>query len=314
VVQEKGEAVAVPDGSGGGRRGSSAHRHRRDAQGRGSSSALRRLARGASAALVMTMALMAPAATLAAEHLSGYGQIPKRPGQTPGRLEPKRSQPGPHGGVDPAAVPPSAAFVWFPTSPQPGEPVTLASISTDLASPIVAFGWDLTDFGEFVKGGPTISTTFTTPGSHVVRLRVTSADGLSRIAAETIQMSPAHASVMHPFPIVRIVGRDFTYGTVITQLAVEAPSQAAVVVECRGGGCPVKSVVRAVPASRRGVQWVTFRRYELLLRPGAALRIRVWRGTEVGAYTRFTIRRGHLPVRVDSCLNSAGITPIVCPA
>ena len=209
---------------------------------------------------------------------------------------------------------PSAAFAWFPTFPHVRERVTLVSTSTDFASPIMAYGWDLEDIGGFAPGGQTISTSFSTPGSQVVRMRVTARDGRSSIAAETIAMSPPAAGVMNPFPIVRIVGIDFAYGTKIRLLAVRAQAQSLITVECRGKGCPVKSLRRAVPASTRGLLSIVFRRFERLLRPGANLRIRVSRGTEIGAYTHFTVRHRRLPLRVDSCLSPAGITPIGCPS
>lgn len=213
-------------------------------------------------------------------------------------------------------APPSAAFVWFPTFPHVGENVTLVSISTDLVSPITEWGWDLTDFGVFARGGPAISTAFTTPADHGVRLRVTGADGLSSIATQTIHMSQPvqHVAIVRPFPVVRIVGRDFSYGTKIRLLAVEAPSQARISIECRGRGCPRKGVRRAVPSSRAASTWVRFRQFERLLRPGVVLKIRVAKGSDIGAYTRFTIRRGRIPSRVDSCLDPKGIKPIACPS
>jgi hypothetical protein len=209
---------------------------------------------------------------------------------------------------------PSAAFVWFPTFPHVRERVTLVSTSTDLASPIMAYAWDLADVGGFGDAGQTVSTSFSTPASHVVRMQVTARDGRSSVAAETIDMSPPGAGVMNPFPTVRIVGIDFPYGTKIRLLAVRAQPHSLITVECRGKGCAVKSLRRAVPASTRGLPSITFRRFERLLRPGANLRIRVSRGTEIGAYTHFTVRRRRIPLRVDSCLSPAGITPILCPS
>jgi hypothetical protein len=208
---------------------------------------------------------------------------------------------------------PDPSFVWYPKVPQVGERVTLVSTSTDFVSPIASYGWDLTGFGEFAAGGQAITTTFTTPASHSVRMLVTAADGRSSTTAETIHMDPGAADVMNPFPVVRIVGIDYSYGTKIRVLAVDAPPRARITVECRGRGCPVKAVRRVVPTSRRPLLAVGFRRFERLLRPGATLRIRVSDGTDIGAYTRFTIRHRGLPVRIDSCLNRAGVKPILCP-
>jgi hypothetical protein len=210
---------------------------------------------------------------------------------------------------------PAASFVWFPPSPHVGEVVTLASTSTDLASAISAYAWDVTGSGEYVGGGPVTTTTFSTPADHVVRLRVSAADGLSSVATQTIQMSSLNPTVMHPFPIVRLVGVDYSYGTKISLLAVEAPAGAQSTVLCRGHGCPVPVARRSTPASARAATWIKFPRFNnRLLRPGVLLRVRVSKAGQIGAYARFVIRRGRVPSRIDSCLDPAGVKPIACPA
>src|SRR5258708_3798534 len=115
---------------------------------------------------------------------------------------------------------PTAAFVWFPPLPHVEERVTLVSTATDLVSPIVGYGWDVADVGAFVRGGPTMTTSFSTPADQLVRLRVTASDGLSSVVSETIHISRAAATVMYPFPIIRIVAVDFAGGTRVTLLAV----------------------------------------------------------------------------------------------
>jgi hypothetical protein len=212
-------------------------------------------------------------------------------------------------------TPPVASFVWFPAFPHTNERVSLVSTSTDLTSPIRTFAWDLADdgpFGAFVAAGPAVTTTFSTPADHVMRLRVTAANGLSGIAAETIRMSPPPVGVMHPFPIVRIAGTDFASGVKIRLLAVKAPAGARITVSCRGRRCPIKAVSRLVPLGK--AVSVRFRRFERFLRASLTLEIRISREREIGGYTRFTIRRRRLPFRVDSCLDAAGITPIACPS
>ena len=62
----------------------------------------------------------------------------------------------------------------------------MLSSSTDVASPITGFAWDLAGNGAFAAGGPVNSTSFSTPGKHLVQLRVTDANGASSVAAETI--------------------------------------------------------------------------------------------------------------------------------
>lgn len=215
------------------------------------------------------------------------------------------------------AVRPTAAFAWFPASPHVGERVTLVSTSSDLASPIVGFAWDLSDngpFGEFQAGGPATSTSFTTPASHTVRLRVTAADHLSSIAAETIVMSPPAAGVLRPFPTVRIAGRPFPLGVRVSALSVKAPTGATITIACRGRGCPARAAKRtAVSAGGRALA-VAFRGFERFLPAGVKLEIRVSKGASIGAYTRFAVRRHRLPLRVDSCLDPSGVRPIACPS
>jgi hypothetical protein len=213
--------------------------------------------------------------------------------------------------------PPKASFDWFPLYPRVRERFTLVSTSSDLASPIVAFAWDTSgngSLGEFQAGGPSTSAAFTTPGSHVVRLRVTSADHQSSIADETIQVRPPAVGVLRPFPTVLIVGRPLASGVKLRLLAVKAPAKDAITVICRGHGCPVRTARRTAASVRGRVALVAFPRFERFLPAGVTLEIRVSRGASIGAYTRFSVRRHRLPLRVDSCLDPSGRRPIACPS
>jgi hypothetical protein len=149
-----------------------------------------------------------------------------------------------------------------------------------------------------------------------VQLRVTDADGLSSIATETIEVTSVPLILMQPFPIVRIAGSETSTGVHLSLLTAQAPVGARVTVRCRGRGCPVRSESR-VAASRKskaGTLVVEFRRFERSLRAGVTLEVRVSKPGEIGKYTRFVVRRGRLPLRVDSCLGPAGIKPIACPS
>jgi hypothetical protein len=218
-----------------------------------------------------------------------------------------------------SAAPPSApvaSFQWFPSAPHVGEPVSLVSNSTDLSSPINAFAWDLS--GAFVAGSSLLTTSFSTPGPHVVRLRVTDANGLSGAVAQTIVVTPASPSLMQPFPVVRIAGSESWGGVRISLLSVQAPVGSRVRVACHGGGCVTRSQ-QLVAAARRstgsaGTVLIEFRRFERSLRAGASLEIRVSKPGEIGKYTRFSVRRGRLPARLDTCLAPTGIKPMACPS
>ena len=217
-----------------------------------------------------------------------------------------------------AHPPPAASFTWFPSAPYTGEPVSLASGSTDIASPITGFAWDLAGKGVFAPGGDVIGTSFSTPGNHVVQLRVTDASGLSSVAAQTIPVSGPPLTLLRPFPIVRIASTDTASGVKLSLLRVQAPAGARIAVACKGPGCPVKSQSRVAVASKvghkKGVAPVEFRRFERSLRAGVSLEIRISKRGQIGKYTRFVVRRGKLPVRVDTCLGPAGVKPLACPS
>ncbi len=211
--------------------------------------------------------------------------------------------------------PPVASFKWFPPVPQTGEPVSIVSISTDAASPITSLAWALTGTGPFQAGGPVLNTSFSIAGGHVVRLRVTNANGLSSVATETINVIGPTASLMQPFPVVQIAGTETRSGVRLKLLKVQqVPQGAQITVRCKGRGCPIRSARRVAAASKRGIAPFQFRAFERSLRAGVSLEILVTKRGQIGKYTRFTIRRGRPPERVDMCLTSVGSKPLVCPS
>ena len=217
-----------------------------------------------------------------------------------------------------AHTPPAASFRWFPSSPAVGEQVSLVSNSTDPFSPLVSFAWALTPTGPFGPGKSSLTTTFTTAGDHVVRLRVTAADGLSSTATQTIHVSRQPLTLMQPFPIVRIAGIVTSSGVNLSLLTAQAPVGARVKVTCRGRGCPTASESRVASSSskkhRPSMVLIAFRRFQRSLGAGAVLEVRISKPGRIGKYTRFSIRRGKLPVRLDSCIGPAGVKPIACPS
>jgi 6-phosphogluconolactonase (cycloisomerase 2 family) len=225
------------------------------------------------------------------------------------------SAPSPPGGSS-APSPLAASFSWFPAAPHVGQSVSLVSTSTDAASAITAFAWALTGNGVFHAGGPLLTTSFSTAGGHVVRLRVTDANGVSSVATRTIQVSSAPLILMQPFPIVRFAGGETSLGVHLRLLTVQAPVGARVTVRCRGRACPAKSVARVAASHKRGAGTVVveFRQFERSLRAGVVLEVRVSKPGEIGKFTRFAVRHGKLPERFDTCLGAAGISPLACPS
>ncbi len=215
----------------------------------------------------------------------------------------------------PAAVVrgPAAAFTWYPSVPHTGETVSLASSSTDASSPITGYAWNLTG-SLFRVGAQTQTTSFATPGSHLVQLRITDSSGLASVASERI---PVTYPLMRPFPVVRIVTTR-TLGRVrLRILSVQAPVGASVSVSCTGRGCPLRSMTRLVPRARArksAAAPLTFAGFERSLAPGIVLQIRVTQPGRIGKFTSFAIRRGRLPVRSDACLEAVNPKPVECPA
>jgi hypothetical protein len=215
----------------------------------------------------------------------------------------------------PPVPPPAASFTWFPAAPKTGENVSLVSSSTDMASPITGFAWSLAGTGVFQTGKSLLTTSFTTPGSHVVRLRVSAANGSTSIATETIPVSSVPLVLMQPFPIVRIAGSETLSGVNLRLLTAQAPAGARITVSCQGRGCPAKTVSQVAVASKKkgGTPVIEFRRFERALKAGVILEIRISKAGEIGKFTRFTVRRNKLPERGDACLGPTGVKPIVCP-
>jgi hypothetical protein len=139
--------------------------------------------------------------------------------------------------------------------------------------------------------------------------------GLSSVATETINVVSPKAPLMQPFPVVRLAGTGTTSGVTLRLLSVQQlPAGARITVRCKGRGCPIKLARRVAVSHKWGVAPVEFRRFERSLPFGVTLEILVSKRGEIGKYTRFAIRRGKLPERVDMCLDPAGVKPLVCPS
>jgi hypothetical protein len=209
---------------------------------------------------------------------------------------------------------PTASFSWVPSSPHTGENVSLLSNSTDASSPITSYAWDVLGTGAFAAGGAVVTTSFATPGRHLVQLRVSDAGGISSLASEAIEVTPPSLHLMRPFPIVRITATRVSSGVRLKLLSVQASSAARITVVCRGHGCPVKSQTRAASAGKVRSSAVAFRRLERFLPAGVTLEIRISKAGVIGKYTRFVIRRGKSPARFDACVRSTGVKPMTCPS
>lgn len=223
---------------------------------------------------------------------------------------------------------PVAAFTVDPATPIVNAPTTLTSTSSDPDGQLADadMTWDLDGDGTYDDAtGPTAQAAFSTPGAHVVGLRVRDADGLERSAFRDVVALPATPPVQgtsvpaasappatvrpprttSPRPIVRIAGRAGRRGTRFTRFEIRAPAGARARISCAGRGCPWKARTVA-PGRVRALE-------HRLLRPGVRLLVRVTRAGSIGKYTRIVIRRGRAPQRTDRCLRPGGRQPTACP-
>ena len=232
------------------------------------------------------------------------------------------------GGAEPTR--PTASFEFSPANPTVGETVTFTSTSRPApGQEITAYAWAMDDVGGFDDfNGPTASWSFGTPGTHVVRLRVRQTNGRQAHAMAEINVTlppppprppgeggtttepggqDAELALMRPFPVVRIAGTVLPRGARVRILSVRSPRGARIRGRCTGRGCPVRSLART---SITGT--VRLRRFERRLRAGITLEIFVRKPGRIGKYTRFLIRAGKPPARVDRCLIPGRERPVAC--
>jgi hypothetical protein len=116
----------------------------------------------------------------------------------------------------------------------------------------------------------------------------------------------ASATLLRPFPIVRIRGYFKNGGVRVTLLSVNAPRSSHVAARCVGKGCPVRSVsVASAPARLRA--------FERFLSAGTVLQVRVTSAGRIGKYVSFRIRAHSAPLRNDLCLMPGKTKPAACP-
>lgn len=230
--------------------------------------------------------------------------------------------------------PPSAAFTFSPPGPLVGESVLFTGGSDPDGDPITR-EWDFGD-GTAVSSEPAPTHAYAAAGPYTVALSVTDDRGgfgsTSRDLTVSPQPPPAEtprpgggaaapadpvgggnsgaepAPVrMKPFPVVRMAGLVLPGGALVKILSVRAPRGARTLVRCSGRGCPAPSMART--SATRAVR---FHRFEQRLRAGVTLELLVRKRGFIGKYTRFQIRAGKAPTRVDRCLLPGRTRPRRC--
>lgn len=204
---------------------------------------------------------------------------------------------------------PVAAITWSPAKPVTGEAVTLTSTSADPDGPITGASWGFGDDGVADDAsGTAVTRTFDRAGVHPVFLHVTDAFGLAGDAIAWVPVRRRPAELLSPFPIVRLLGTITDSGATLSMLSVNAPKGARVGVRCHGSACPYKR------AATRASGLVKFRRLQRAMPAGTVIAVRVTRRGTIGKYTRFRVRRGERPARLDRCLKPGDSKPDPCPS
>lgn len=109
---------------------------------------------------------------------------------------------------------PSAALTFLPAEPVTGQTVTLdAAGSTDADGTIIGHAWDLDANGSFERSTGATSTTqtsFATPGTHVVRVRVTDDTGATDVERVEVPVTNRAPTARLSVPAAPIPGQQVT--------------------------------------------------------------------------------------------------------
>jgi PKD repeat protein len=206
---------------------------------------------------------------------------------------------------------PTARFAFSPRTAEVGDPVEFVSSSFDSDGSVKDEAWDFDGDGAFDDGrGDDVLYTFTSAGVKTVRLRATDSAGASSVSVRQITVKAVPKpppGFLRPDPKVRLNGLILSSGVRVQILSVRAPRGSLVTVRCKGKGCGVKQ--RRKRIKKRPVRFGT---YERFLRAGIKLEVFVGKPGKIGEYTRYTIRRGKSPARLDRCLNGTRLRPVKC--
>ena len=211
---------------------------------------------------------------------------------------------------------PDASFSYAPENPRTGDTVRFVSSSCQPGGRLVSQSWDLDDDGEYDDAtGDEATTVFTGSGAFGVGLQVVGAGGRTAVRRRVVMVDTVYAlprgdsqRLLSPFPVVTLDGRLTARGARITVLTVRGPVCALVKVSCRGRGCPRRKYSAYV-----GHRRLRLRRFERAYRAGAVITIRVAKGSSIGKFTQFRIRKHAAPARKDMCLRPGSSRGSRCP-
>lgn len=206
---------------------------------------------------------------------------------------------------------PAVDFSFSPVGPLPGQDVTFADQVSDPEGNGVTLAWAFGDGS--TAAGPSPSHAYAGAGIYEAVLTATDEHGAVTTRAHQVVVSAGSPALtplrrIRPFPVIRIAGLALPRGARIRILSVRAPLGVRVRLRCRGSACPVGSVART-----SATRLMRFRRFERRLRAGTRLEFFVRQAGRIGKYTRFTIRAGDPPARLDRCLVPGTARPVRCP-
>ncbi|HKP20907.1 MAG TPA: hypothetical protein VJT68_05290 [Thermoleophilaceae bacterium] len=211
---------------------------------------------------------------------------------------------------------PDASFSYAPENPRTGDSVRFVSSSCQPGGQLGSQSWDLDGDGQYDDAtGPEATTVFSGSGAFGIGLQVVGAGGRTDTSRRLVMVDTVYAlprsdsqRLMSPFPVVTIDGRLTRKGARITVFTVRGPVCATVKVSCRGRGCPSRKYSAYIGHKR-----LRLRRFERAYRAGAVITIRVSKGTSIGKFTQFRIRRHAAPSRKDQCLRPGSSKGSRCP-
>ena len=138
--------------------------------------------------------------------------------------------------------------------------------------------------------------------------QATSVSDPSGVVARAARRSPRGPRLLSPFPTVVVAGVVSGIGRVrLTEFTIRGPRGVVARIRCRGRGCPFRRARVRLRGRRTRV-----RRLERVLRPGVVIEVRITRRGYIGKYSRFRIRRGRAPARIDRCLRPGARRPTRC--
>jgi PKD repeat protein len=208
--------------------------------------------------------------------------------------------------------PPTADFFFTPRAPKVGDRIAFTSVSEDPDNPIAVQAWDLDGDGQYDDArGDTASRTFTTPGAHTVRLRVTDSRGRAASVARNVTVAASPPATpperIRPWPKIRIVGFA-RFRTRIDLLTVRTLAGALVKARCSGRDCPK----RKATSTRSNGRLVRVRWLERRLRAGTRIFIAVTMPSSIGRYETILLRKNKRPQRRTLCIWPGEAKPRKC--